>query len=272
MSAVTRRAFLVTAPTGCLAVGAFALTPPPDETRTTAGTRGPANAGFPAQDPALVENVVLHAHTNLDAVRELIKDRPALAKASWDWGFGDWESALGAASHMGRRDMAELLIAHGARPNLFTFAMLDQIDAVRAIVQANPGLQRIHGPHGITLRAHARNGKAQRVLEYLDTVEGADVPQVNEPMSNEHRKSYLGSYTYGTRTGGTLTVVEMSDGQLGIRAGEGIPRHLFHLGDHTFHPTGAPSVRINFRVNEAGTTESLTIHDAELVLTARRTA
>ncbi|MCH8004828.1 MAG: ankyrin repeat domain-containing protein, partial [Planctomycetes bacterium] len=45
-----------------------------------------------------MEEVVRYSHFDIDAVHELITDRPALAKASWDWGFGDWESALGAAS------------------------------------------------------------------------------------------------------------------------------------------------------------------------------
>ena len=56
------------------------------------------------------------AHGNVRRVRELVEDRPSLAKASWDWGFGDWEDALGAASHMGNREIAEYLIGHGARP------------------------------------------------------------------------------------------------------------------------------------------------------------
>jgi hypothetical protein len=34
-----------------------------------------------------------------------------LARAAWDWGFGDWETALGAASHMGSRPI---------RPDQFT--------------------------------------------------------------------------------------------------------------------------------------------------------
>ncbi len=54
-------------------------------------------ASYPTQDPDLVREVVGKAHVNYDRVRELVTPRPALAKATWDWGFGDWESALGAA-------------------------------------------------------------------------------------------------------------------------------------------------------------------------------
>jgi len=43
---------------------------------------------------------------------------------------------LGAASHMGRRDIAEILIEHGARSNLFTSTMLGHLEAVRAYIKA----------------------------------------------------------------------------------------------------------------------------------------
>ncbi len=52
---------------------------------------------FPTQDPEVVRAVVGKAHVDYDGVRQLVAPRPELAKATWDWGFGDWESALGAA-------------------------------------------------------------------------------------------------------------------------------------------------------------------------------
>ena len=270
MSKLPRRAFLIGVPTGYLATGAYGIGAPVGDKHDNASTFSSVYREFPGQNPKLVEEVVRYAHFDIDAVRELITDRPALAKASWDWGFGDWESALGAASHMGRRDMAELLIAHGARPNLFTFAMFDQADAVRAIIEANPGIQRIRGPHGITLLTHARNGKAQRVIDYLESVEGAHVPQTNEPLNDEEKRAYLGAYVYGSENDERLTIMEMRNGMLGIQRADRIPRHLFHLGEHTFHPTGAPSVRINFRLKHSSTAETLTVHDADLIVTARR--
>ncbi len=68
--------------------------------------------------------------------RRALGDEPRLANATWDWGGGDWESALGAAGHMGRRDIAELLLAHGARLDLFVAAMLGEVEVVRAILDA----------------------------------------------------------------------------------------------------------------------------------------
>jgi hypothetical protein len=49
-------------------------------------------------------------------------------------------------------------LAHGARPSIFSAAMLGQLAVVRAFTEAAPGVQGTPGPHGITLLAHARAG------------------------------------------------------------------------------------------------------------------
>ena len=114
-----------------------------------------------------VQDFVAKSHGDLDGVTTGLAEDPTLANASWDWGDGDWESALGAAGHMGRRDIAELLLAHGARIDLFVAAMLDEVGTVRAILDAHPDMRDARGPHGIPLRAHAEAGQATRVLELL---------------------------------------------------------------------------------------------------------
>ena len=120
-------------------------------------------------DPALVENFVAQAHADLERVRALLAQEPALVNAAWDWGGGDWETALGAAAHMGRRDIALLLIAEGARVDVFAAAMLGEIAIVRSMVEAFPELRYARGPHGIPLLMHAEAGgdHAAAVLEYL---------------------------------------------------------------------------------------------------------
>lgn len=117
-----------------------------------------------------VQEFVGNAHGDLDAVRVALESDPTLANATWDWGGGDWESALGAAGHMGRRDIAELLLAHGARLDVFVAAMLGDVDTVRAILAAHPETKDALGPHAIPLRAHAEAGgeRARAVLELLD--------------------------------------------------------------------------------------------------------
>ena len=111
-----------------------------------------------------IQQFVGDSHGDVDAVRTALDRDATLANASWDWGDGDWETALGAASHMGRRDIAELLLTHGARMDIFCAAMLDEAEIVEALLP----LQRdAKGPHGIPLRNHAEAGKAERVLMLL---------------------------------------------------------------------------------------------------------
>ncbi|HQX00881.1 MAG TPA: hypothetical protein PLQ94_02150, partial [Anaerolineales bacterium] len=56
----------------------------------------------PALELNIVEEFVGKAHGNFDRIKEMLTQEPALVNATWDWGGGDFETALGAASHMGR--------------------------------------------------------------------------------------------------------------------------------------------------------------------------
>ncbi|HEU5244161.1 MAG TPA: hypothetical protein VFU33_07155 [Gaiellaceae bacterium] len=124
----------------------------------------------PALDSELVREFVANAHGDLEAVRTALVGEPVFANAAWDWGGGDWETGLGAAAHMGRRDIAELLLAHGARLDVFAAAMLGQTEVVRAVLAAQPEARTSLGPHGIPLRSHAEAGgeQARSVLALLD--------------------------------------------------------------------------------------------------------
>ena len=99
--------------------------------------------------------VVALAHGDIDSVRGALERDATLANATVDWAGGDWESALGAASHMHRRDIAELLLEHGARLDVFAAAMLGDVEVVRAVLAAHPEMRDATGPHGIPLAAHA---------------------------------------------------------------------------------------------------------------------
>jgi hypothetical protein len=124
----------------------------------------------PALKSELVQEFVSNAHSNLDRVKEMLTQEPALVNACWDWGGGDWETGLGAAAHMGRRDIAEHLLANGARFDLFAATMLGQLDLVKAILTAQPHLRHTPGAHGIPLLQHAQAGGAQNVIEYLEAL------------------------------------------------------------------------------------------------------
>ena len=101
---------------------------------------GPSDT-FPRHDAALAREIVSVSHGNLNRVKELVTASPALARASWEWGYGDWETALGAASHVGNKEIAAVLLAAGAHPTIFSAAMLGQLEAVKAFVTAAPGIQ-----------------------------------------------------------------------------------------------------------------------------------
>ena len=85
---------------------------------------------FPNIPPKIVEEVVGSSHFDLDRVKTLVDKRPELSRSVWEWRFGDFESAIGAASHVGRRDIALYLINKGARPTLFTHAMLGHYNSI----------------------------------------------------------------------------------------------------------------------------------------------
>ena len=123
----------------------------------------------PALDPASVNEFVARAHGDLDYVRSALAGEPGLLNAAWDWGGGDWETALGAAGHMGRRDIAEFLLGEGARIDIYVAAMLGDVATVQAILEAHPEARDAPGPHGIPLRAHAEAGgeHARAVLALL---------------------------------------------------------------------------------------------------------
>lgn len=121
----------------------------------------------PAIEPEVVNRFVIAAHAQLNVVQEMLAERPGLINATWDWGGGDFETALGGASHMGRRDIAEFLLEHGARLDLFAAATLGRLDIIKAAVAAYPRIVQVRGPHGIPLIAHAEKGGSTDVVEFL---------------------------------------------------------------------------------------------------------
>jgi hypothetical protein len=111
-----------------------------------------------------------------------------------DWGAGDWETGLGGASHMGRRDIAEFLLEKGARIDLFCAAMLGQLEAVKAFLALQPKLIDAKGPHGLTLHFHAQVGgkDSEKVLDYLQSIKKVElkpIPFLKAPAGLPAKKS-----------------------------------------------------------------------------------
>lgn len=231
----------------------------------------PRDDSFPSHHPFVAREMVGAAHANIARVKQLIAAQPALANASWDWGYGDWETAIGAAAHVGNRPIAELLLAHGATPTIFSAAMLGQIEVVKGFAATTANLNQLRGPHGIPVINHARAGGAQAadVLKYLESL--GNLPAIGdvEPISPEQRTSLVGRYVFGNGPRDAFIVDAEKNTSAVTRVGAS-RRLLTHLGNLAFHPVGTPSVRLRFEINEAGAT--LNLFDPELIVRARKVA
>lgn len=239
MAHVSRRLFMAATPAAL--VGATAVQP---EERPQAAE---PDDHYPVTPIDRASEFVGACHVQFDKVKAMLKLDAGLAKASWDWGFGDWETAIGAASHTGRVDIVELLIAHGARPTIFTLATLDRVDALRDLLENVPNVDALEGPHSISLYRHARAGEAKRVLEYLEGRGAIDTnPFAIEKVEAE---PYFGVYTWGPGETDRFEVgwfERMSAISL-TRPGF-TSRNLMPIGDHAFSPAGARHVRMRFDV------------------------
>lgn len=242
--------------------------PPPSSEAPKINDEQPVSDLFPTQSPELAREMVTVSHYSLRRVQELVEARPSLARAAWDWGFGDWETALGAASHMGNRPIAEYLISKGARPSLFSSAMLGHLEVVKAFVAAQPDVQRIRGPHSIPLLAHAQAGgaAARPVLEFLQTLGDAGADPLT-PLSDSDAQNLRGIYTFGPAMSQQIEVT-YDNGQVTWTRNGMMGRPLFYVGDGAFYPAGTPAARIRFRPD--GPAMVMTIEDPDVVLIAHR--
>jgi hypothetical protein len=142
--------------------------------------------------------------------------------------------------------------------------MLGQLDVVKAFVAAQPGCQKIPGPHSISLLAHAKNGgaPAEPVHRYLESLGDAGSPAA-APITAEELAALAGTYSFGTGPRDTVEIVA-NRGQLTFTRKGAVGRGLVHLGNLAFHPAGASAVRIRF--DKA----ALTVHDPDAVLVAKK--
>jgi hypothetical protein len=193
---ISRRSFAATA--AVVAFGAAAERGVADDKPTVSPPRvsgGPKEAAFerdyaaPQFKPSwkktqlsrlFVQDFVIYAHSDLQMTKKLLEKEPAVLNATMDWGGGDWETGLGGASHMGRRDIVEFLLEKGARIDLFCAAMLGMLVSVRSFLEMQPKLIDAKGPHGFTLHFHAQVGgkESEKVLEYLQSIKKVELKPI----------------------------------------------------------------------------------------------
>ena len=58
---------------------------------------------------------VLAAHKDFDETQRIVEEHPLILNCANQSRRGDFETAIGGASHMGRRDIADMLVEKGAR-------------------------------------------------------------------------------------------------------------------------------------------------------------
>ncbi len=175
-ASITRRTFTITAAT--LAIAAEDKPKPiggPVEAEFTRDYDPPKfkpSWKAPQINRQLIQDFVIYAHSDLPMTKKLLAREPMLINAAIDWGAGDWETGLGGAAHMGRRDIVEFLLENGARIDIFCAAMLGLTDVVKAFLTLQPKLIDARGPHGFNLHFHAQlaGDKANELVEYLQSV------------------------------------------------------------------------------------------------------
>ena len=201
---------------------------------------------FPQQAPAMVREAVVASHGNVKRIRELVDAHPAMARAAYDWGFGDWEDCLGAASHVGNREIAEYLISKGARPTIFSATMLGQLDAVKAFIAAQPGAQWIPDRTASAARARAGGGPPPGGLQ-LSRRSWRRWGARTEPMSDEEITALVGRYLFGRGAADRFEITVDKGNLMFLRTGMLFGRGLAHLGNKTFHPAGAAALELHSR-------------------------
>jgi hypothetical protein len=246
-ASISRRGFIETGSativlTALAPMSALGQTPPPAATR-------PAFEKPPPIKPEDVQAFVGVAHRDINRVRDMLDQQPWIVNATWDWGGGDWESAMGAAGHTGGVEIAELLFERGGRIELHCAAMLGWLDVVKAAVAARPGAENILGPHAIPMWSHAWTGgeRASEVLAYLESLNALR----NESLNDAERAKYVGRYRI-ERGEDVLTVLE-GNRRLLLQPPERRAWFMLNQGNGMFRPADDVKVKITFEMDSTGT-------------------
>lgn len=145
----------------------------------------------PPQELAQVLRFVQAGHGDLTKVKEMLVQDPKFAIAAWDWGQGDWETALGGASHVGHREIARYLLSQGARIDSFCAAMLGERDVMLALLKADSAIATTKGPHGYTLLYHVAISGDLVVAEALKPLLEPQAKDFNQALSAAARDGHL---------------------------------------------------------------------------------
>jgi ankyrin repeat protein len=118
----------------------------------------------------IVDEFVRRAHGDLDGVQEMLREDPKLlnARSRLD------ELPLGAAAHVGNKEIAEYLLSQGALLEICAAAMLGMNEVVQEALEADPAVANARGAHGIPILFHAAIGGNYDLARFL-VERGAEV-------------------------------------------------------------------------------------------------
>ena len=136
---------------------------------------------IPQLEQRLVKEFVAVSHKNMDRVKEMLEEYPTLLNAAHDWENGDFETGLGAASHVGYKELVQYFLENGAQANIFTACLFGRMEIVKPMLEAFPSTLYSKGPHGYTLLHHAIEG-GEAALEVKDYLQSLGVSKTLVPL------------------------------------------------------------------------------------------
>lgn len=117
--------------------------------------------------PELVRDFVIASHSDLNKVKSMLAEYPALLNVEHQWGENDFENGIGAAAHVGNRAIVEFFLAQGVPGNICVSAMLGRPEEVQAFLEQDRSLANARGAHGIPVMFHAAMSGNVSVAELL---------------------------------------------------------------------------------------------------------
>jgi ankyrin repeat protein len=115
-----------------------------------------------------IREFVFAAHMDFEKTKKILDEKPLILNCTNQSVQGDFETAIGGSSHMGRRDITDLLVSKGARLDIFNLTFLGYADIIKELIKVNPHYLNAYGPHGFTLLHHANVGNHSELAEWLE--------------------------------------------------------------------------------------------------------
>lgn len=114
-----------------------------------------------------IKEFVFAGHNDLDKVKYILDEKPQIINCTNQSKRGDFETAIGGASHVGNKEIADYLVSKGARLDMFNYTFLGYTEFIKKQIIEFPHLLNAPGPHGFTLLHHAIKGGHEVFADWL---------------------------------------------------------------------------------------------------------